>query len=265
METLQRIQHLIRQTTAEEIMPRFLRVGASTKADGTLMTEADLSAQQALMTGLKQIIDCPALGEEMSSDEQRHLWYNNPDGLWVIDPIDGTTNFVAGIPHFAVSVAFVKNGESQMGVTFDPFCDEMFYAVKGQGAFLNGTPLPLRQNACHSLRDAVAAVEVKYLRSGTLAHRMQNLSPCRSQRNMGCSTLDWCYLASGRFDVFLHGGQKLWDYAAGSLIATEAGGQLATLEGDDFWSGKHTFKRSVIAAIEPKLFTAWLKWVRDNQ
>ena len=65
METLQRIQHLIRQTTAEEIMPRFLRVGASTKADGTLMTEADLSAQQALMTGLKQIIDCPALGEEM--------------------------------------------------------------------------------------------------------------------------------------------------------------------------------------------------------
>ena len=265
METLQRIQNLIRQVATEEIMPRFLHSHVNVKNDGTLMTEADLASQQALIAGLQQIIAAPALGEEMSSDAQRQLWQNNPDGLWVIDPIDGTTNFASGIPHFAVSVAFMKNGQSEIGVTFDPFCDEMFYAKKGSGAFLNKTALPLRRHTCSSLRDTVAAVEVKYLRSGTLANRMQSLSPCRSQRNMGCSTLDWCYLASGRFDVFLHGGQKLWDYAAGSLIATEAGGQLATLEGDDFWSGKHTFKRSVIAAIEPKLFTAWLKWVRDNQ
>ena len=235
-------------------------IGVEWKKDNTPVTVADKSTEELCRKfWAKETPGFGVIGEEFGIE--------SPDAeyQWVIDPIDGTTNFVAGIPHFAVSVAFVKNGESQMGVTFDPFCDEMFYAAKGQGAFLNGTPLPLRQNACHSLRDAVAAVEVKYLRSGTLAHRMQNLSPCRSQRNMGCSTLDWCYLAAGRFDVFLHGGQKLWDYAAGSLIATEAGGQLATLEGDDFWSGKHTFKRSVIAAIEPKLFIAWLKWVRDNQ
>lgn len=265
MEIIQRIQDLIRQVTAEEIMPRFLRARVNVKNDGTLMTEADLAAQQALIIGLQKIINCPALGEEMSADEQRRLWQHNPNGLWIIDPIDGTTNFVNGIPHFAVSVAFIKNGHSEIGVTFDPFCDEMFYAKKGGGAFLNQTALPLRRNACHSLREAVAAVEVKYLRSGTLANRMQNLSPCRSQRNMGCSTLDWCYLAAGRFDVFLHGGQKLWDYAAGALIASEAGGQLATLEGDEFWSGKHTFKRSVIAATEPTIFNAWLKWVRANQ
>ncbi|MBR7003081.1 MAG: inositol monophosphatase family protein [Neisseriaceae bacterium] len=262
---LQRIQDLIRQTTVAEIMPRFLSVGANVKADGTLVTEADLAAQRVLIDGLQQIINCPALGEEMSAAEQRQLWQNNANGLWIIDPVDGTTNFASGMPHFAVSVALIQNGESVLGVTFDPLRDEMFYAKKGGGAFLNGTPLPLRRNACHSLREAVAAVEVKYLRSGTLANRMQNLSPCRSQRNMGCSTLDWCYLAAGRFDVFLHGGQKLWDYAAGALIASEAGGQIATLEGDDFWSGKHTFKRSVIAATDTDIFNAWLKWVRANQ
>ena len=108
-------------------------------------------------------------------------------------------------------------------------------------------------------------MEVKYLRSGKLASRMQTLAPCGSQRSMGCSTLDWCYLAAGRYDVYVHGGQKLWDYAAGGLIYEEAGGRLATLEGDDFWSGEHVFKRSAIAALQPPLFDAWLKWIRANQ
>ena len=73
------------------------------------------------------------------------------------------------------------------------------------------------------------------------------------------------YLASGRYDVYVHGGQKLWDYAAGALIFEEAGGNLSTLEGDDFWSGEHVFKRSVIAALQPALFERWEKWIRENQ
>ena len=115
------------------------------------------------------------------------------------------------------------------------------------------------------LSDAIAGVEVKYLRSGKLASRMHTLSPVGSQRSMGCSTLDWCYLAAGRYDVYVHGGQRLWDYAAGALIYEEAGGRLATLEVDAFWSGQHVFSRSVIAALQPALFEQWLKWIRANQ
>ncbi|MDO5686137.1 MAG: inositol monophosphatase family protein [Neisseria sp.] len=264
MDELNRLQELMRDVARHEVMPRFLRVGSSKKADGSLFTEADLASQRALEEGLRKIIDCPVLGEEMSDAEHRRLWAENRDGLWVVDPIDGTTNFVSGMPHFAVSVAFVQNGRSTLAAIFNPIADEMFSAVRGGGAFLNQTALPLRRTV-RPLCEAVAAVEVKYLRSGTLAGRMQNLSPCGSQRNMGCSTLDWCYLAAGRFDVYVHGGQKLWDYAAGALIFEEAGGALATLEGDDFWSGQHVFKRSAIAALQPELFSAWLKWIRANQ
>ena len=264
MEAVFALQNLVRHVAECEVMPRFLRVGSNKKADGSLFTEADLAAQEALEQGLRKIIDCPVLGEEMPDSEHRHLWENNADGLWVVDPIDGTTNFVSGIPHFAISVAWVKDGESRLAVIYNPIAGEMFYAVKNQGAFLNGTPLPLRRGE-RALSEAVAAVEVKYLRSGTLAGRMQNLSPVGSQRSMGASTLDWCWLAAGRFDVYVHGGQKLWDYAAGALIFSEAGGNLATLEGDEFWSGKHTFKRSAVAALQPSLFSAWLKWIRANQ
>lgn len=259
------IQNLIRKVSAEEIMPRFLKVGGSKKSDGTLFTEADIAAQDALSKGLKELADYPILGEEMSDKEHRRLWAENPDGLWIIDPIDGTTNFVHGIPHFAISVALMKNRQSVYGAIYQPMLDEMYTAVLHQGAWLNGTPLPLLHKKERTLAESVASVEVKYLRNGTLAKRMQNLSPCASQRNMGASTLDWCYLAAGRFDVYLHGGQKLWDYAAGSLIFTESGGKIATLENDDFWSGEHTFKRSVIAALQPHLFDAWLKWIRSNQ
>ena len=121
---------------------------------------------------------------------------------------------------------------------YNPVSGECFYAEHGKGAFLNGTPLPLR-SVEKKLSESIAGVEIKYLRSGKLASRMNTLAPFGTIRSMGSSTLDWCYLASGRYDIYIHGGQKLWDYAAGALIFEEAGGNLSTLEGDDFWSGEH--------------------------
>lgn len=255
---------LVRDVAQNEVMPRFLRVGSTRKQDGSLFTEADLAAQNAFAEGLKNLSTYPMLGEEMSRHEQMQLWQNNPQGLWVVDPIDGTTNFINGLPHFALSVALVQNGVSQLGVIFNPYTNEMYAAERGKGAYMNGIPLPLKKTL-NPLSEAIAGVEVKYLRSGKLASRMQTLAPCGSQRSMGSSTLDWCYLASGRYDVYVHGGQKLWDYAAGALIFEEAGGQLATLEGDAFWNGEHVFSRSAIAALQPELFTAWLNWIRKNQ
>lgn len=261
---LEALIHLVKDIANTEVMPRFLRVGSTRKDDGSLFTEADIAAQNAFAEGLAALSPYPMLGEEMSRCEQLSLWQNHVDGLWVVDPIDGTTNFINGLPHFALSVALVQDGISQLGVVYNPYTQELYAAKRGHGAHMNHIRLPIKRTL-NPLSEAIAGVEVKYLRSGKLASRMQTLAPCGSQRSMGSSTLDWCYLASGRYDVYVHGGQKLWDYAAGALIFEEAGGQLATLEGDDFWSGEHVFSRSAIAALQPELFSAWLKWIRNNQ
>ena len=261
---LNKLQALVREVAQTEVMPRFLDVAVSRKLDGSLLTEADLAAQAAFACGLPEIIACPMLGEEMSAQEQRHLWQYNEEGLWVVDPIDGTNNFINGLPHFALSAAYVRHGRAQLGVVYNPVSDECFYAQRGQGAYINGRTLPLR-SVEKNLHEAIAGAEIKYLRSGKLSSRMNTLAPVGSIRSLGSSTLDWCYLAAGRYDVYVHGGQKLWDYAAGALIFEEAGGCLATLEGDDFWSGEHVFSRSVVAAMQPGVFAQWLKWIRDNQ
>lgn len=265
MTPLESLKHLIRHIAHTEITPRFLNTEVQYKADGSLLSSADLASQRQFARCLPEIIDAPVLGEEMSPTQQRQLWAEYAQtGLWVLDPIDGTTNFANGLPHFAVSVAFIRHGLPQLAVIYNPISQEMFSAQRGGGAWLNHTPLPLRVSP-KKLSDAIAGVEVKRLRSGNLSSRINTLSPVRSIRSMGSSTLDWCYLASGRYDVYVHGGQNLWDYVAGVLIFTEAGGHLATLEGDDFWSGKYTFQRSVIAAMGEELFTAWEGWIRQNR
>ncbi|RMD00215.1 inositol monophosphatase family protein [Aquitalea palustris] len=263
MQVLEQVMQVVRDVARQEVMPRFLRVGKTRKDDGSLFTEADMACQQALGEKLPAVLPHPVLGEEMTREEQDALWQGNPDGLWVVDPIDGTTNFVNGLPYFAISVALMVRGVSELGVIYNPVSDEMFYARRGQGAWLNQQRLPLKTTR-NSMGDAIAAVEVKYLRSGKLAARMSSVAPFGSQRSMGSSTLDWCFLAAGRYDLYLHGGQRLWDYAAGAVILEEAGGRLASLNTDDYWSDT-VWKRSVIAAIDPELYGHWHRWVRANQ
>lgn len=264
MKLIETLCAKVKTVAQQEMMPFFLNTERLRKADGSALSQADVAVQTALSHELMRIIDVPVLGEEMAAAEQRHLWSFANDGLWVIDPIDGTNNFINGIPHFAVSVAFVVQGRTQMGVIYNPVSNECFYAVHGAGAFLNGQKLPLRHVA-KKLREAIAGVEIRRLRSARLSNSINHFAPFGTLRCMGSSTLDWCYLAAGRYDVYVHGGQNLWDYAAGALILEEAGGEMATLEGDDFWSGQHVFQRSVIAAGQESLFRAWLSWVRQNQ
>ena len=121
---LEALIQLVKEVAATEVMPRFLRVGSNRKEDGSLFTEADIAAQNAFEQGLKSIANYPMLGEEMAKCDQVALWHNNPEGLWVVDPIDGTTNFINGLPHFALSAALVKNGVSQLGVIFNPYTNE---------------------------------------------------------------------------------------------------------------------------------------------
>ena len=253
------LESLVRDIARDEILPRYLKSARNRKADGSLFTEADMASQQRFSEALPAFLPGAVLGEEMTAAEQAALWKEGARGLWCIDPIDGTTNFANGIPLFAVSIAYLVDHEPVIGVVYNPITDESFYAARGAGAFLNGTELPLRAGAT-SLRDAVAGVDFKRI-SHHLGDELAVRPPYYSQRNFGSSALEWCFVAAGRLDVYVHGGQMLWDYAAGRLILAEAGGQAEALDGGQLMSGP-AIKRGVIAAASPALFAEWSAWIK---
>lgn len=259
---LKAVAAAVKLVAAEEIMPRYLKVTHQRKSDGSLCTEADTASQAALTRKLQAILNVPVLGEEMTFEQQSGLWEAGRDGLWCIDPIDGTSNFVRGLPYFAISAALLRGGESVLGVVYDPVADEMFAAERGKGVFLNNEEL-LGRATVSSLDQALANVDLKRLDT-RLVQRLATHPPYCSQRNFGASALDWCYTAAGRYDLYLHGGQKLWDYAAGSLVLSEAGGHACRIEGDDFATGD-VWQRSVVAARDAQLFAAWKDWIRAQR
>jgi myo-inositol-1(or 4)-monophosphatase len=257
-KTLQAVIDAARAVGRDEVMPRYLKVAHARKDDGSLFTEADLAAQAALSLRLRAIADYPVLGEEMTEAEQQAVWNAGDAGFWCVDPIDGTTNFVSGMPFFAMSIALVKNGRSELGVVYDPQADECFYAMRGGGAFVDGDPLPIKAPPAR-LERCIAGVDFKRI-PRSLAGRLAAEHPYSSQRNLGASTLDWCYLAAGRLHVYLHGGQKLWDYAAGALILEEAGGRFSSMYQRDFWQD-NPWTRSAVAALTPGLLEQWQGWL----
>jgi myo-inositol-1(or 4)-monophosphatase len=259
---LKAIAAAMKLVAEQEVMPRYMKVTHQLKFDGSLCTEADLAAQDALVRRLQAIHHVPVLGEEMSTAQQEEVWGDGKRELWCIDPIDGTSNFVHGLPYFAISVALMRDGKSVLGVVYDPVAKEVFAAERGRGAFLNGTKM-LRRSVATDLSTALANVDLKRLDS-KLSALLASHPPYASQRNFGASTLDWCYTAAGRYDVYLHGGQKLWDYAAGSLILEEAGGHMCCVEHDDF-SHSNVWQRSVIASLDTNLFNAWKSWIRSQR
>ena len=255
---LEQVIAVVREVGRDEVMPRYLKVAHQRKVDGSLLTEADLAAQSALFARLHSIAPFPMLGEEMSDAAQREVWKRGGEGFWCVDPIDGTSNFVNGLPFFAISIALIRNGRSILGVVYDPHADEAYYATEGGGAFLDGEPLPIKTPPAE-LQRCMAGVELKRI-DRRLAGRIAEQHPFSSQRNLGASTLDWCYVAAGRLHIYLHGGQKMWDYAAGWLILKEAGGAACGLDGSDFLAGD-PWCRSVLAAQTPELLAQWQTWV----
>lgn len=262
ISVLEKIITAVKDVAQQVIMPRYLKVNRQLKADGSFFTEADVEAQNALLDALQKIRPAAAMGEEMSDAEQKEQWDKGKAGLWSIDPIDGTSNFFNGLPYFAISVAFMEQGRGVVGVIYNPVTNEMFYASKGGGAFLNGIALPIKKYV-PTLKSATANVDLKRL-DRKLAAQVAAYPPYASQRNYGACALEWCYTAAGYFDLYLHGGQKPWDYAAGSLILEEAGGNMCGFDQDDYWAGS-PWKRSVIAALDPGLFAQWRDWVRENR
>lgn len=259
---------IICDVAKNELTPRFAKVNHKEKADGSLLTEADIIVQNKIKHHLGQLdANILFLSEEMSIKEQQVLIQQSDSAIWILDPLDGTTNFSTGIPYYAISLALIKNGQIELGVVYDPERDECFFAEKGQGAKLQtGKQNPISINTSNKvakLSDAVACIDLKRLPEA-LAIKIVIQHPFRSQRSFGGVALDWCWLATGRFDVYLHGKQNIWDYAAGQLIFTESGGLSSTLNGEPIFINQLE-PRTGIGAGSESLFAEWANWLKSPQ
>ena len=242
-----------------ELLQRFKRVDAEIKADGSLVTEADLLMQERMKRELADL--CPEygfLGEEMSHEQRQAQLESAGTGLWILDPLDGTSNFAVGIPYFAVSLALVIDREVRLAVVYDPCRREFFHALPGQGAWLNGQPLG-RRGPLTPLAKGIGLVDYKRL-PRALALRLAESPPYGSQRSFGSVALDFCWVAAGRVHVYLHGRHDLWDYAAGLSILHETGGHSVTLEGQRN-PPLGLQPRSTAAALDEDLFREWCAWL----
>jgi len=246
-------------SVVDGILSNGVSLASREKRDGSLVTAVDEALQTALTGALAQRWQqFPLLGEEMDVAEQRRLLDEHAGGVWCLDPLDGTTNFATGLPFYSVSLALMVNGRAVLGVVYDPQRRECFSAAAGEGAWLDGKSLSLMEDAA-VLRDCVGVVDFKRL-DKALAARLAQAGPYRSQRNLGSCALEWCWLAAGRAQLYLHGGMKLWDYAAGSLILAEAGGHSCTLDGEAV-EVPEVIPRSVVAAADAGLFRQWREWL----
>ena len=149
------------------------------------------------------------------TEESGKIINNNKDNFWIIDPIDGTTNFLHGVPHFAISLALMINDEIITGLVFDPIKNEIFYAEKHCGSFFNNNRVRVSKKA--DLDECIFATN----NSG-----IKNVHPKLNLRSTGCAALDLAYVGCGRFDGYFHNKINIWDIAAGKIIVEEAGGKV---------------------------------------
>jgi myo-inositol-1(or 4)-monophosphatase len=250
----QKIIELVRSHCHAQLKSRFGQIKVENKADGSLVTEADLAMQQAIEQALLQLYpETLLLGEEMTPQQQAQV-LTSEAGVWILDPIDGTSNFARGLPYYCVSLALMLEGRIIWGLVYDPERDEVFHARLGAGAYLNNQRLHAPAHDL-PLNKTLAGVDFKRL-TPELATRIVQNPPYASQRSLGAIALDWCWVAAGRMQVYIHGKQNLWDYAAGWLILQEAMGESEDFNGQTVFNGSLE-KRPAIAACSSALLAEW--------
>ncbi len=228
---------------AEELRRWFGHVEAEEKSPANLVTQADYAAQAAIQRVIRAAFpDHRFLAEERASEERGHA-VSSPVAQpardcpfrWIVDPLDGTTNYVHRVPHFAVSVALEEDGRLLVAAVYDPNREECFTAAAGRGARLNGETISVSQVA--ELSGALAAVgfpaEVRP-ECPDLRVFLALVTRCQSIRRTGSAALNLCYVAAGRFDLAWSFSTSAWDAAAGVLIVREAGGVVASPFGGQF-------------------------------
>ena len=202
------------------------RFTVSEKGPADLVTEADLASQAAIVERiLESFPDHDLLGEEGLSRGSSDSPYR-----WVIDPLDGTSNYVHGFPYYAISIGVQYQGELVVGVIFDPNRDEMFSAVRGKGAILNGSPI--RPSRCHKLADAFLVASLPrraQLEDPAVRRFLRAIPVAESVQRTGSAALNLAYVACGRIDAFWSSSLCPWDTAAGAVIVSEASGMVTSL------------------------------------
>lgn len=213
-----------------------------------LVTPVDRAAEERIIEILRQNFS----DHSILAEEQTEWTTPSSDYRWIIDPLDGTTNFAHGYPHVSISVALEYRGEILVGLVYDPLRRECFRAVKGQGATLNGSPI--RTSATTELDKALLATGFPYDRRDHADYYLSFfkafLMRCQGIRRAGSAALDLCYVAAGRLDGFWELKLKPWDIAAGGLIVTEAGGFVSDFSGNTFsiWGNETLASNSRIHA-----------------
>ena len=201
---------------------RDLDLRQSYKNGNELVTAADIAADTLICDAIASRYPEHIIVSEESAPNTAHV-QNLCDPLWIIDPIDGTVNFAHGHFQSAVSIAYAQGGEIVMGVVYNPFMDEMFHAIKGEGAYLNDQPIRVSGQA--EMRKALIATGFPYQKDDLdplIARVGEVLRHCADVRRLGSAALDICWLAAGRLDGYYE-SLSLWDFAAARLIAGEAG------------------------------------------
>lgn len=201
------------------------------KGQVDLVTSFDRRSEEMIFRRLSRAFpDHSFLAEEEIRQDRASAY------CWLVDPLDGTTNYAHGLPVFCVSIALSLKKEVVLGVVYDPAREEMFTAVRGQGAYLNGQPVRVSGTAelGRSLLATGFPYDVRSSNDNNLDHFSNFAVRAQAIRRLGSAALDLCYVACGRFDGYWEKKLKPWDLAAGSLLVEEAGGRVSDLEGGDF-------------------------------
>ena len=225
------------------------RVKVTEKSPNDFVTEVDRAAEQAIMEVLLNAYpDHAVLAEESGPSANLH---DEKEYVWIIDPLDGTTNFIHGFPQYAVSIALQHRGQITQAVVYDPNRNDLFTASKGAGAFLNEKRIRVTRR--DKIADALIGTGFPFRAGDNIDEYLKMFKlmtqSCAGLRRPGSAALDLAYVAAGRLDGFFEKGLQPWDIAAGSLLITEAGGIVGTFAGES----DYLYKGDVLAG-NPKVF-----------
>ena len=248
------------EAAGEGLAEKFTRLGelrVERKNPSDFVSEADLEAERSLFETLKA--DWPDIGALL---EEGGIVEGEDDALrWVVDPLDGTTNFLHGLPHWAISIALEHKGEIVSAVIFDPSKDEMFVAEKGQGAWLNESRL--RVSDRRRMIESVFATGLPFGGRRDLPETLQDLARIMPQvagvRRFGSAALDLAYVAAGRYEGYWERGLNSWDMAAGLLLVREAGGFVEAIVPE-----RNPLETGDVVCANPLVFDTFAKTVRNG-
>ena len=250
-----RVGNYIRDTARAVILPRFRALGTGDvreKKPGDPVTIADTEAERELTLRLKELMPAAnVVGEEsIAEDPSRLAWLSAEAPVWIIDPVDGTSNFVRGHPGFAVIVALARQGEVEAGWIYNPLADVLVWSIRGEGTWSDGKRLRVKRDLPPEKITGSAYGRTK---SGVRAGRALNDSGrVRGVHNQGCSGLEYMAIVQGLAQFSLHSRSLPWDHAAGMLIVHEAGGVGGFLDGGAY--DPRITDRAVLSAVSPQ---AW--------